>query len=182
MGKMSEEDFDRIRWRVNNRAPLEQRDAFLLFEHIETLEAEKSELQQQVPQMVVLPKEVASALENTIPGGENPDLDYYIWSIIRFDVNDIEIKSKNYDTLFNYANEHERGITNLVRAVRFGYTIEPEPTTEDKLKANWSPAMEKVLHEYVGNAAPEATKEIIDKIMPITREIIKTEELKHDLG
>jgi hypothetical protein len=53
-----------------------------------------------------------------------------------------------------------------------------EETTEEQLRTAWTPLIQRVLYDYTGSAAEEITQEVIDKIMPLTREIIKAMELE----
>lgn len=49
---------------------------------------------------------------------------------------------------------------------------------EEQLRTSWTPVVEKVLYEYSGSMSGEITQEVIEKIMPLTREIIKAMELE----
>lgn len=48
----------------------------------------------------------------------------------------------------------------------------------DQLRTEWTPIVKKVLYEYTGSMSEEITQEVIAKIMPLTREIIKAMEIE----
>lgn len=191
MVKMSVDELENLRMRV--KFPVAPffgiETARALLDHIDAIEDEKSKMINNVAQLqkvlqqererkkVALPKKVAEALEEVKSSVPGADTDYFIWSIIRCDIiNNRDFAPESYEILNNHANNAPNGVTDLVSAFEYGYTVEPEPTVEDKLRSEWTPVIEKVLHDYNGSASKEITRELLDKMMPLTRKIIKAME------
>lgn len=73
-------------------------------------------------------------------------------------------------------DDHNISVEQLGSALYYGYTIEPEPTIMDKLRTSLTPVVEGVLQAYSGSMSSEITRELLDKIMPLTDTVIKAME------
>lgn len=205
MSKLTQASLRNTRVLCDEPGPWENWKVRALLNHIDAIEAEKNRLIDNVAQLqkelttantntklaiqnaqewqdellkvqrvekVVLPKDVADALEATKPS-EGMDIDYFIWTIVRYDLENG--KCSNRKTLFDHANGSPNGVSDLVLALRTGYTVEEEPTTEEKIFSK----LKELINEEQLDIEEHVVSRIAHHSVLAMREILGEDAVKH---
>jgi regulator of replication initiation timing len=149
-GELSAE-IEHLRALVVERTKDEQR----MFEECETLRAAWLELEKQVPKKVVLPKEVAQAIEHY----RSPQMNFTLKSFARLMFREVENDDNKWTiTLKTFVHKEGKGGL-LMEALVNGYTV--EQTKEDRLREG----ITFVYEDWCNcDRMYDGTKELIERI------------------
>jgi|GEM_PF-4847798 len=193
MLKMSELQLQNYRNMYNEGKLFSTIDLAFMLAHIDAIEQEKQRLIDNVAKLqgelqleresklVKLPKELAEAIDGLMEDDERFNYTTPVFDILAAVDQSMSRESchRDINTIAKWINEDYTRKDIVVQALVNGYTIEEPPSVEDKLRTEWTPILEEILEEYTGNGeSVPLTQSIIDKMLPLTRNIIKAMELE----